>query len=377
MQILAPDTFSQRWEQLDMPAMQHKIQQISAADVERALSVTHIGQTEFMALISPAAGAYLEPLAQRAQLLSRQRFGNTVHFYVPLYLSNLCSNQCTYCGFSIGNKIKRKVLNAAEILAECEAIKALGFENLLLVTGEQDRRAGMAYFREVIPLIRPHFSSLMLEVQPLLQEEYAELKALGIDTVLVYQETYDAVTYAEHHLQGKKRDFLWRMQTADRLGRAGMDKIGLGNLLGLSVDWRLDSAILAQHLCYLRDTYWQSRFSLSFPRLRPCEGGIPPACIMTDAELVQLICAYRLLAPEVELSISTRESAHFRDHVIPLGINHVSAYSQTQPGGYANTERALEQFEINDGRRPEEVAQAIVRAGLQPVWKDWAAYLGR
>ncbi|WP_225086526.1 2-iminoacetate synthase ThiH [Pectobacterium colocasium] len=369
--------FQTVWEQLDWDDLTLRINSKTAQDVERALTAPHLTRDDFMALISPAASAYLEPLAQRAQQLTRQRFGNTVSFYVPLYLSNLCSNDCTYCGFSMSNHIKRKTLDEAEILRECAAIKELGFEHLLLVTGEHQRKVGMDYFRRVFPLIRPLFSSLMIEVQPLSQDEYAELKALGLDGVMVYQETYHPATYQLHHLKGQKQDFHWRLATPDRLGRAGIDKIGLGALIGLSNSWRTDCYMVAEHLLHLQQRYWQSRYSISFPRLRPCAGGIEPASLMNEAQLMQVICAFRLLAPDIELSLSTRESPFFRDHAIPIAINNVSAFSKTQPGGYADDHPELEQFSPHDSRRPEDVAQAIVRAGLQPVWKDWDGYLGR
>lgn len=269
-----------------------------------------------MALLSPAASAYLEPLAQRAQTLTRQRFGNTVSFYVPLYLSNLCANDCTYCGFSMSNRIKRKTLNETDIIRECAAIRELGFEHLLLVTGEHQAKVGMDYFRRHLPTIRQQFSSLQMEVQPLAEAEYAELKTLGLDGVMVYQETYHDAMYAQHHLKGRKQDFFWRLETPDRLGRAGIDKIGLGALIGLSDNWRVDCYMVAEHLLWLQQHYWQSRYSISFPRLRPCAGGIEPASIMDERQLVQTICAFRLLAPEIELSLSTRESPRFRDHVI-------------------------------------------------------------
>ncbi|AWQ46033.1 thiazole biosynthesis protein ThiH [Klebsiella oxytoca] len=372
------DDFSSRWQQLDWDDITLRINGKTARDVERALNADKLTRDDFMALISPAAAPYLEPLAQRAQQLTRQRFGNVVSFYVPLYLSNLCANDCTYCGFSMSNRIKRKTLDAAEIARECEAIKALGFEHLLLVTGEHQAKVGMDYFRQHIPAIRRHFSSLMMEVQPLAQDEYAELKTLGLDGVLVYQETYHPATYLQHHLRGQKQDFYWRLATPDRLGRAGIDKIGLGALIGLSNSWRTDCYLLAEHLFYLQQTYWQSRYSISFPRLRPCAGGIEPASIMSEPQLVQLICAFRLFAPDVELSLSTRESPYFRDHMIPVAINSVSAGSKTQPGGYADdVPPELEQFEPHDGRTPQQVAEAISNAGLQPVWKDWDDYLGR
>ncbi|MCL2891345.1 2-iminoacetate synthase ThiH [Brenneria tiliae] len=369
--------FQTVWQRLDWDDLTLRINSKTSRDVERALGAARPDREDFMALISPAAAPYLEPLAQRAQQLTRQRFGNTVGFYVPLYLSNLCSNDCTYCGFSMSNHIKRKTLDDAEILRECAAIKELGFDSLLLVTGEHQRKVGMDYFRRVFPLIRPHFSALMIEVQPLAQEEYAELKTLGLDGVMVYQETYHPATYQQHHLRGQKQDFHWRLATPDRLGRAGIDKIGLGALIGLSDSWRTDCYMVAEHLLHLQQTYWQSRYSVSFPRLRPCAGGIQPASLMDEAQLMQVICAFRLLSPDIELSLSTRESPFFRDHAIPIAINNVSAFSKTQPGGYADNHPELEQFAPHDARRPEEVAQVIRQAGLQPVWKDWDGYLGR
>ncbi|QOI57298.1 2-iminoacetate synthase ThiH [Rouxiella badensis] len=370
--------FQQHWQTLDWDDISLRINSKTAADVERALNAPRVSREDFMALISPAAINYLEPMAQKAQQLTRQRFGNTVSFFAPLYLSNLCANECTYCGFSMSNKIKRKTLDEIEIEKECEALNALGFKHLLLVTGEHKTKVGMPYFRRHFPAIRGHFSSLMIEVQPLEQDEYAELKTLGLDGVLVYQETYHAPTYALHHLRGQKHDFFWRLETPDRLGRAGIDKIGLGALFGLSNNWRTDSYMVAEHLFYLQQTYWQSRYSVAFPRLRPCAGGIEPASILDERQLVQLICAFRLFAPDVELSLSTRESPYFRDHVIPVAITTVSAGSKTQPGGYAEDDKPeLEQFEPHDNRPPARVAEALTQAGLQPVWKDWDQHLGR
>lgn len=371
------NTFTERWRELDWDDIRLKIHSKTPADVERALSARQLTREDFMALLSPAAEAYLEPLAQRAQQLTRQRFGNAVGFYVPLYLSNLCANDCTYCGFSMSNRIRRKTLDAQEIARECEAIRELGFDHLLLVTGEHQSKVGMDYFREHLPAIRRQFASLQMEVQPLSQEEYAELKGLGLDGVMVYQETYHQATYARHHLKGNKQDFFWRLETPDRLGKAGIDKIGLGALTGLSDSWRVDGYMVAEHLLWLQKRYWQSRYSLSFPRLRPCTGGIEPASVMSERQLVQIICAFRLFSPETELSLSTRESPRFRDRMIPIAINNVSAFSKTQPGGYADNHPELEQFAPHDGRRPEEVAQALIASGLQPVWKDWDSWLGR
>ena len=236
-------TFSDRWRQLDWDDIRLRINGKTAADVEHALNASQLSRDDLMALLSPAAADFLEPLAQRAQRLTRQRFGNTVSFYVPLYLSNLCANDCTYCGFSMSNRIKRKTLDEDEIKRECTAIRELGFEHLLLVTGEHQAKVGMDYFRRHLPTIRRQFASLQMEVQPLSEAEYAELKTLGLDGVMVYQESYHEAIYARHHLKGKKQDFFWRLETPDRLGRAGIDKIGLGALIvcptagGLTAIW--------------------------------------------------------------------------------------------------------------------------------------------
>jgi 2-iminoacetate synthase len=270
----------------------------------------------------------------------------------------------------MSNRLKRKTLSSTEIEQECQAIKAKGFDTLLIVTGEHETKVGIDYFRKALPIIKRYFSYVMFEVQPLATHEYAELRQLGLDAVMVYQETYQASTYAKHHLKGKKRDFRWRLETPDRLGQCGIDKIGLGSLIGLE-DWRIDSTFTAMHLDYLRRRYWRSRYSLSFPRLRPCAGGVDIAKTISDKQLVQLICAYRLRFPEVELSLSTREQQALRDGLFRLGVTSVSAESKTQPGGYANEQQELEQFSIDDDRPVSAVAQAIKAKGLQPVWQDW------
>ncbi len=364
-------SFLEHFNQVDWDELKIAINSKTEKDVEHALTVPRLSHDQFLALISPAAEPYLEQIAQKSMELTRQRFGNTIQLYLPLYLSNKCTNICTYCGFSLDNKIRRKTLSMSELEAETTAIKSMGFDHILLVTGEAQGTVGIDYFKEAVKKLKPHFSHITMEVQPLEQHEYKELMELGLDAVLVYQETYHRTTYAEHHLRGSKMDFDYRLETADRLGKAGIDKIGIGALIGLE-DWRTDAAMVALHLDYLEKIYWKTRYSLSFPRLRPCEGEFQPVSEISDRQLVQLICAYRLFKPEAELSLSTRESASFRDNVLPLGITTMSAFSKTQPGGYAeNTQTALEQFVIDDNRRPEVVAAVIKAKGLEAVWKDW------
>ncbi|ELA9846620.1 2-iminoacetate synthase ThiH [Vibrio parahaemolyticus] len=374
-------SFYDRFQQLDWDDISMSIYAKTAQDVERALAKPKRDLEDFKALISPAAELYLEQMAKLSYSLTRKRFGNTMSLYIPLYLSNLCANACTYCGFSMENRIKRRTLNRDEVEAEIDAIKRMKFDSVLLVTGEHETKVGMKYFREMVPIIKQRFNYLAMEVQPLDQDEYAELKTLGLDAVMVYQETYHPKTYAQHHLRGNKMDFRYRLETPDRLAKAGIDKIGIGALIGLE-EWRTDCFFAAAHLDYLEHTYWQSRYSISFPRLRPCASnapasGLQPKSVMTDKQLVQLICAYRLFNPEVELSLSTRESPQFRDNVLPLGITSMSAASKTQPGGYATEEVELEQFEISDERSAASVEDMIRAKGFDPVWRDWhSAYSG-
>lgn len=374
--INSPDTisvqkdFSSVFERYEWDQVFWNVHSKTAADVERALAKPRRDLEDFAALISPAAAPYLEQMARLSQEITLRRFGRTIQLYAPLYLSNECQNICTYCGFSQDNDLERKTLNAAEILREIEALKSMGYEHVLLVTGEANKTVGMDYFRKAFTLIRPHFSQLSLEVQPLEENDYRELATLGLHSVLVYQETYRRETYKIHHPKGRKSNFGYRLETPDRLGRAGVHKIGLGVLVGLE-DWRTDSFFNALHLRYLSRAYWRTKYSISFPRLRPHAGGVTPKSVMSDRELVQLMCAYRLLDPDVELSISTRESEHFRNHVIPLGVTTFSAGSKTNPGGYACEPESLEQFEISDERSPGQIAAVIRAAGYEPVWKDW------
>jgi 2-iminoacetate synthase len=338
------------------------------------LSTTERTIEDFKALISPAALPYLEEMARQSRQLTLKRFGNTIQLYAPLYLSNECQNICTYCGFSYDNKIRRKTLTNMEILQEVDALKKMGFEHVLLVTGEANQTVGMDYLRNALKIIRPHFANVSIEVQPLEQEEYAELSTLGVHSVLVYQETYHKEDYRKHHPKGKKSNFYFRLDTPDRLGKAGIHKVGLGALIGLE-DWRVDSFFVARHLQYLEKKYWQTKYTISFPRLKPFSGGLEPKVEMKDRELVQLICAYRLFHGEIELSLSTRESEKFRDNVLKLGITSMSAGSKTNPGGYSIEEDSLEQFEISDERSPADVADLIRQQGYEPVWKDWDVVL--
>jgi 2-iminoacetate synthase len=362
--------FTDVFKLYDWDAVQQSIYAKTAGDVEIALRKSKRNIEDFKALISPAASGYMEQMAQLSHQITMKRFGKTIQLYAPLYLSNECQNICNYCGFSFDNHIKRKTLSAFEIMQEAEYLKSLGFEHVLLVTGEAAQTVGMDYFKKALRLLQPHFSNISMEVQPLDEEEYDELAQHGVYAVLVYQETYHKANYKLYHQKGRKSNFDYRLETPDRLGKAGIHKIGLGVLIGLE-DWRTDNFFTALHLGYLEKQFWKTKYSISFPRLRPAEGLIEPNVVITDRELVQLICAWRIFNEELELSVSTRESASFRDHIIRLGATTMSAGSKTNPGGYTLEQESLEQFEINDERSLAAVEQMIQAAGYKAVKKDW------
>lgn len=344
----------------------------TGADVRRALNKEHCTVDDFMALVSPAAAPYLEEMAALSRHYTRERFGRTMSMFVPLYLTNSCANGCVYCGFHASNPMPRTILTVDEMEQEFRAIKRLGpFENLLLVTGENPAKAGVPYLAKALDAAKRHFANLKIEVMPLKAEEYAELIGHGLNGVICFQETYHAGRYPLYHPRGMKSRFDWRADAPDRMGQAGVHSIGMGVLIGLE-DWRTDVAFLAHHLRYLQHTYWRTRYSVNFPRLRPAEnGGFQPNVVMTDRELAQLTFAMRIFDHDVDISYSTRETPHLRDHIAPLGVTTMSAGSRTEPGGYATYPQALEQFAVSDERTAMEVATALRAAGLEPVWKDW------
>jgi 2-iminoacetate synthase len=363
--------FLDLWRSHDFGAVARRIASKTPAEVRRALGKARgsVDLEDFAALLSPAAEPHIEEMARAAQQDTVARFGRTMRLFAPLYLSNACANVCTYCGFSAHNRIRRKVLNDAEILAEAGALRSHGFDSVLLVTGETGR-VGREYLSNALRLLRPRFSGLWMEVQPLAQDDYAALAADGLSAVLVYQETYDEAAYARHHLSGPKSDISWRLGTPDRLGRAGIKRIGLGALFGLS-DWRADAWFTGLHLRHIETVHWRTKTSISFPRLRPHEGADVPVTPFSERDLVQTACAFRLLSPEAELSLSTRESASFRNSAFRLGFTSMSAGSRTNPGGYASAPESLEQFEIDDSRSPADVAAFLRSQGYEAVWKDW------
>ncbi len=365
-------SFKEKINSYDWNEITKTIASKTTLQVINALQKEYLSIDDFMALISPAATPYLEQMAQRSKQLTQQRFGKTIQFYIPLYLTNSCINHCIYCGFNHKNNIHRIILTDEQILQEVQAIKQMGdFQHILLVTGENPKEAGIDYIENAIRLIKPYFSSISIEVQPLKEEEYQRLTDSGLNAVYCYQETYNKKRYPTYHPKGMKSKFDWRVDSFDRMGKAGLHKMGLGILIGLE-DWRTDVTFMATHLRYLQKKYWQTKYSVSFPRIRPhCGDAFQPNVIMSDKELAQLIFAFRIFDPDLEITLSTRESENFRNHMTTLGITSLSAGSKTDPGGYKVYKQELEQFVINDNRTPDEVLKAVESQGYEVIWKDW------
>lgn len=352
-----------------------ELAQCSGFDVERALDRRTLDIQGFLSLLSPAAEPFLEEMARKAHNLTERRFGRTIGMFAPLYLSNVCTNCCAYCGFNATNPIDRLTLTVEQARSEGEAIRRLGFQHLLLVSGEAPHLVTLPYLAEVVDQLRPLFPSISVEIYPMDTAGYQELIAHGVDGLIVYQETYNERVYDEVHLRGRKKNFRWRLETPERGGTAGFRRIGLGALLGLA-DWRVEGYFLALHAQYLLRHFWKSFVTVSFPRLRPAAGAFEPSFPVSDSHFVQLLTALRLFLPDAGLVLSTRESPYLRDHLIPLGITSMSAGSRTDPGGYAQETHAEAQFAVADERPPEAVAEVIRRKGYEPVWKDWdAAFL--
>jgi 2-iminoacetate synthase len=366
-----PDTAAADLLATDLDPLRSIARDATLADVDRALARPRRGLADFAALLSPAAYGRIEEMARAAHEVTVRRFGRTIHLFAPLYLSNECVSTCTYCGFSAGNEIARRTLDPSEVLVEAKELLGRGFRHLLLVSGEHARIVSKDYLVECVRTLAPHVPSLALEVQVWDTATYRRLVDAGCEGLVVYQETYDRDTYARVHLKGKKRNYDWRLAAPDRGAAAGMRKLGVGALLGLHDDWRLEALALATHAQALVHRWWRCEVSVSLPRLRPAAGGFEPADPVGDRDFVQLLCALRLLLPDLGITMSTRESPELRDALLRLGVTHMSAGSHTEPGGYAAPSDAEPQFEISDTRTPSEVAGVLRAAGYDPVWKDW------
>ncbi len=367
--------FSDELEKIDWDETTRKIMSKTDADVRRALAKSYCDVEDFMALLSPAAEPYLEHMAQLSKKYTEERFGNTMSMFIPLYITNSCSNSCVYCGFHVSNPMPRVILTPEQIENEYKAIKQIApFENILLVTGENPAKAGVPYLAKALDIAKKYFSNLKIEVMPLAAEEYAELREHGLNGVICFQETYHKANYNIYHPRGMKSKFEWRVNGFDRMGQAGVHSIGMGVLIGLEKEWRTDITMMAYHLRYLQKKYWRTKYSVNFPRMRPAQNeGFHPNCYMTDKQLAQATFAMRIFDHDVDISYSTREPAFIRNNMAMLGVTTMSAESRVNPGGYHTYPQALEQFTVSDNRKVGDIIASLKAVGREPVWKDWDA----
>ncbi len=351
----------------------------TARDVRAALEHETCSIEDFKALLSPAAEPFLERMAEKARLETRKHFGNTVYLFTPLYIANYCENYCVYCGFNCYNHIRRMKLDLAQIEHEMEVIARSGMEEILILTGESRAMSDVEYIGEACRLARKYFRMVGLEIYPVNTDEYAYLHQCGADYVTVFQETYDADRYEQLHLMGHKRVWPYRFEAQERALRGGMRGVAFSALLGLA-DFRKDALATALHVYYLQRKYPHAEMSLSCPRLRPIVNNdkINPQDV-GERQLCQVLCAYRIFLPFAGITVSSRESARFRNGIVKIAATKVSAGVSTGVGDHeskysgqdAGGEQGDEQFEIDDGRSFDKMYKDMEGQGLQPVLNDY------
>lgn len=341
----------------------------SPETVAKALGADEVTVSQFAAMLSSSAEESLEVMAQRAHSLTMQYFGRTIQLYTPLYLANYCDNSCVYCGFNTDNAIERKVLSPEELEKEAAFIASRGLQHILVLTGESRAKSPLSYIKDCVRVLRKYFISISIEIYALTESEYRELAAEGVDGLTIYQEVYNERIYADMHPAGPKSDYCFRLDAPERGARAGLRSVNVGVLFGLD-DWRKEAFLVGLHAKYLQDNFPDVEIGASIPRLRPQTGGFAPRHIVTDTNIVQVILALRIFLPRLGISVSTRESARFRESIIPLGITRMSAGSTTCVGGHTAGEGSA-QFEISDIRDVDSIKRMLEAKGYQPVMKDW------
>ena len=343
----------------------------TAKDVRRALLHTNKTPEDFGALLSPAAMPFLEEIAQQAQQETRKHFGNSIYMFTPIYIANYCENYCIYCGFNCHNKIRRAKLNADEIEKEMQEIAKTGLQEVLILTGESPKMSDIHYIGEPCKIARKYFKVIGLEIYPTNSEDYAYLHECGADYVTVFQETYNSDKYETLHLAGNKRIFPYRINAQERALKGGMRGVGFAALLGLD-DFRRDAFATGMHAYFMQRKYPQAEIAFSCPRLRPIINNdkINPMDVH-EAQLLQVVCAYRLFMPFSSITVSTRECERVRNSLIKIAATKISAGVNVGIGGHSGEEKGDEQFEIDDTRSVDEVYQAIIDEGLQPVMNDY------
>lgn len=345
-------------------------EQATARDVLAALSKDVLRPEDFMALLSSAAEPYLEQMARRSREITLRFFGRAVNLFSPLYISDICTNHCRYCGFNADNHQKRRHLSVDEAAAEAFALADEGIGHILLLTGDARHIASPEYIAEVAARIKPRFASVSVEVYSLTLDEYRLLLRSGVDSMTMFQETYDRELYEWLHPAGPKHDYLWRLNTPARAARAGMHGVGIGALIGLD-EFIHDAFCTGLHAWWLQKHYPGTDIGLSVPRMCPHEGCFEVKHGLDDRRFVQYITALRCFLPRCGITVSSRESACMRDHLVPIGVTRVSAGVSTAVGGRVVNASNSGQFDISDHRSVQEMTAALAALGYQAVAKDW------
>ena len=345
----------------------------SDEDIKEALNKDYLSIKDFQALLSPKAINYLEEMAQKAKLFRERYFGNSVYIFTPLYISNYCDNYCVYCGFNSHNKIKRARLNFEQIEQELKEIAKSGLQEILILTGESERYSNIEYIGEACKLARKYFNNVGIEIYPVNVKDYEYLNSCGADYVTIFQETYNNEKYKKLHLEGHKKVFSYRFNSQERALMGGMRGVAFAALLGLD-DFRKDAFSTGYHAYLLQKKYPYTEISISCPRLRPVINNLKiEKEIVTERELFQIVCAYRLFLPFANITISTRENSIFRDNIIKIVATKISAGVDTGIGAHTkcSTKKGDEQFEIADKRTVAQIFEKIKSEELQPVMNDY------
>ncbi|MDR0401880.1 MAG: 2-iminoacetate synthase ThiH [Endomicrobium sp.] len=346
------------------------IKSVSCKMIEDSIHKEILNEFDLLNLLSPKALIYINEIAKKAHEISIRHFGKCILLYAPLYVSNFCTNNCVYCGFSIKNKIKRNVLSFDEIDKNCKIISNYGIHHILLVTGESNIKTPLNYLKKCIEILKNYFEDINVEIYPLNEYEYETLANCGVDGLTIYQETYDENIYKILHTKGKKSNYRYRLETCERAGEKYRN-LNIGALLGLN-DFITDVFFVGIHAKYLQTKFKSTEIGVSFPRIRPTTGIYNPKILITDENLVQAICSIRLFINRININISTRESKKLRNNLIQLGVTKMSAASRTDVGGYAKKQSKHDgQFEVNDTSTVNKVKEMIYKNGYQPIMKDW------
>ncbi|MDY0131538.1 MAG: 2-iminoacetate synthase ThiH [Desulforegulaceae bacterium] len=334
------------------------------------LDKTFLSANDFFVLLSLEAQNFLEEMAVKANEITLRQFGRVITLFTPMYISNYCINHCVYCGYNCKNKILRKHLTYDEIEREAKFISSSGLKHILVLTGEDKKKANPEYISKACEILKKYFTSIAIEIYPMTIDEYKMVVDSGGDSLTVYQETYNEKLYEKLHPKGPKKDYKFRLDTPKRGAAAGMRSINIGALLGLD-EWRKEAFFTGLHADYLFSEFTDAEISVSLPRIRPHEGDFMPDYDVTDKNMVQIMTALRLFMPRCGITISTRENMEFRNNVLPLGVTKMSAGVSTKVGGHTQEEKDTGQFDISDTRNVVEMAGDLKNFGYQPVYKDW------